>query len=586
MAVKTVDIVANISNNLLKGLMAGKTLLALQGSARAGKTYNVTIFLIMCCTNMVFFNNVRRVWLEAKKKKEAEKKKRDGQEVKDIPFVPKDKILVSIVRLASPSLKRSVYRDFKEIMINMGLWDERRMNKTEMVYTFENGSQMEFFATADNEQKVRGSKRDVLFVNEANEITEWEFSQLRMRTEDFSIVDFNPSFTEEHWLFAMLHDDRTHHFISTFEHNPFLSEAIKEEIYSYQQTNPALWQIFGLGQFAIVEGLVFPKENWDICKFEQIPDGLVQRIGIDVGFSGKGDPTAAVRCFYGNINGVKHMWLHQLVYEQGLSEKSLAYRLKMYQDIPKFIDSGNPLFIRNLIDSGCQNVKGVTKYANSVIDGLTAMMGYKIHITNTSVDIIKEFQNYVWLKDREDKYTNTPIDKWNHCFTAETLISTVNGPKPIVDIHPGDEVYTSGGVHTVVKKFENGVQEVYDFVLTLSDGKTIIVSATKDHGIITGKMSDEKTPIGQLMPGDVVRYIDEEGVKLACIEIITISNLRYAKTYNFMVETVHNYYANGLLSSNCVDAVRYSTMQDRSARFHGVNASKRRYNKADLGLRF
>lgn len=436
MAAKTVDIVANISNNLLKGLMDGKTLLALQGSARAGKTYNVTIFLILCCTNMVFFNNVRAVWMKAKGK--------------EADFKPKEKILVSIVRLASPSLKRSVYRDFKEIMINMGLWDERRMNKTEMVYTFENGSQMEFFATADNEQKVRGSKRDVLFVNEANEITEWEFSQLRMRTEDFSIVDFNPSFTEEHWLFAMLHDDRTYHFISTFEHNPFLSEAIKEEIYSYEKTNPALWQIFGLGQFAIVEGLVFPKENWDICKFTDIPDEAVQRIGIDVGFSGKGDPTAAVRCFYANINGVKHMWVHQIVYDQGLNEKNLAYRLKMYNDIPKFIDSGNPLYIRNLQDSGCQLLKGVNKYANSVIDGLTAMMGYKIHITNTSVDLIKEFQNYVWLKDREDKYTNVPIDKWN-------------------------------------------------------------------HGI---------------------------------------------------------------------DAIRYSTMQDRSARFHGVNASKRRYNKGDLGLKF
>lgn len=404
MVQKKIDIIANILNNLFKGIMMGKTLLALQGSARAGKTYNVMIFLIQCCINVEFFNNIRYVWLKAQKKEHK--------------FVPKERILVSVVRLASPSLKRSVYRDFKEIMINMGIWDERRMNKTEMVYTFENGSQMEFFATADNEQKVRGSKRDVLFVNEANEITDGEFSQLRMRTEDFSIVDFNPSFTEEHWLFAVLHEDRTHWFISTFEHNPFLSEAIRDEIYSYQQTNPALWQIFGLGQFAIVEGLVFPKENWDICKFTEIPDNLVERFGIDVGFSGKGDPTAAIRCFFGNINGEKHMWLHQVVYEQGLSEKQLAYRLRPYDNIPKYIDSGNPLYIRNLKDCGCALVNGVNKYANSVIDGLTAMMGYHIHITNTSVDLIKEFQNYVWLKDRDDKYTNQPIDKWNHGIDA------------------------------------------------------------------------------------------------------------------------------------------------------------------------
>lgn len=419
---KRIDIIGNIYNNIAKGICLGKTLVALQGSARSGKSFNTMIFLIQCCINPQFAN--RLYYINWKKRCEEEKWESDkesyAKKVENLQkTMSRTSVHVSVIRLALPSLKRSIYRDFVEIMCAMGIYNDKRMNKTDMIYTFENGSVLEFFATADNEQKVRGSKRDIGFVNEGNELSENEFTQLRMRTNDFMIIDFNPSFTEEHWLFKLLHADRTYHFISTFIDNPFLSEAIRDEIFSYKVTNPALWQIFGTGQFAIVEGLVFPKENWDIVKFTEIPiDIRVQRIGIDVGFSGKGDPTAAVRCWFANINGVNHVWLHLLVYEKGLSEKQLAYRLKPYNDIPKFIDSANPLYMQNVCDNGITNLQGVKKYANSVIDGLTKMMGYHIHITNTSTELIKEFQNYCWMKDRHDQYTNTPIDKWNHGIDA------------------------------------------------------------------------------------------------------------------------------------------------------------------------
>lgn len=383
--VKNIDIIGNIYNNILKGLSEKKKLIALQGSARSGKTYNIIIFLIQCCISK--------------------------------------KILVSVVRLALPSLKRSVFRDFIEIMCNMGLYDTKRMNKTEMTYTFENGSVMEFFATADNEQKVRGPSRDILFCNEANELSEWEFNQLKMRTRLFTLMDFNPSFTEEHWIFKRLPADDTYHFISTFKDNPFLTEAIRDEIMSYKYTNPALWRIFGEGQFAIVDGLVFPKENWDTCRFEEIPieitaDTRKQRIGLDIGYSGRGDPTAAIRCFYAKIGGVQHLWLHEILYEKGLNEQQVAKRLMCYNDIPKFVDSANPLYIQNLEDNGLLNVRPVKKYANSIVEGLQKMQGYKIHITKTSVNLIKEFNNYCWQKDRHDQFTNMPIDKFNHGIDA------------------------------------------------------------------------------------------------------------------------------------------------------------------------
>lgn len=333
------------------------------------------------------------------------------------------KVHISIVRASLPVLKRSVFRDdFKEVMLQMGIWNQSRMNKTEMTYTFDNGSIIEFFATDGPEgaQKARGPGRDILFCNEANELDEENFKQLRMRTRNFVIIDFNPSFTDEHWVYRLLSDDRTYHFISTFKDNVFLTDNIREEIESYKYTNPALWEIYGLGKFAIVEGLVYPKETWDIVDITDLPVGIPveKRIGIDIGFSGKGDPTAAVLCYFANINGVKHMWVQELVYEKGINEKQLAYRLKAYNSIKKYIDSANPLYIQNLEDSGLQLVYPVVKYANSVIDGINKVQGYKLHIIKGSTSIIKELKNYCWMKDRHDAYTNQPIDKFNHSMDA------------------------------------------------------------------------------------------------------------------------------------------------------------------------
>lgn len=141
---------------------AGFTTCSLQGSSRSAKTYSVVQFLCMQCFNYAGTT-------------------------------------VSIIRAGMPSIKRTVYRDFRDVMIAFGWWDDKCMNKSEFVYTFPNGSWIEFFST-DNEQKVRGSKRKILFVNEANELSFIEWQQLQMRTTEFSILDYNPSFSEDHWI--------------------------------------------------------------------------------------------------------------------------------------------------------------------------------------------------------------------------------------------------------------------------------------------------------------------------------------------------------------------------------------------------
>lgn len=390
-----IQTIGNIYNNILKGLQEGKDLISLQGSMRSGKTYNVMIFLIQACLA--------------------------------------SKIIVTVARQSMPVLKRSVFRDFLEIMANMRIYKQSQMNKTTMVYTFENGSVMEF-AAFDDEQKARGPSRDVLFCNEANELEWGVFQQLRGRTRRFTIIDYNPSFTEEHWIFRINSDRRTYHFISTFVDNPFLTDAIREEINSLKYSNPAWWQIFGLGQYAIVEGLVFPKTTWDECDITDFPLwNQDKRIGIDFGYSN--DPTAAVLCVFDKKDGEKHLYMHELLYEKGLKSKHIASRLKQYNDVIKNCESADPRLIDELEDEGLSLLYPVKKYSGSVVAGVQKMLGYRIHITKTSVDLKKELNNYVWQKDRHGSYTNVPIDKFNHLIDAArycVLSDRGNGTRKVV----------------------------------------------------------------------------------------------------------------------------------------------------------
>lgn len=389
------NVLGNIYNNIRKGLSLGKDLIMLQGSARSGKTYNTLIHIILECLQ----NPIRETKIK--------------DPVTGRNMIKKDPLRVSIVRQSLPVIKRSVYEDFKTIMISMGQWEDRRMNKTDYIYTFPNGATIEFFS-ADDEQKLRGPWRHILYINEANEIYYYSFSMLRQRTYEYVIVDYNPSFTEEHWLFPLMKDERSYHFISTYRDNIFLPAPAVREIESYQTTNPALWQIFGKGEFAIVEGLVFPKENWDIIEDDAFPEWLGEEyIGIDWGFTN--DPTV----FVGVIIYGDDIYVRLLHYQMGMKTKDIAEALAPYNGNYKYCDIDNRL-VSELEDAGIPLLTMTKKNSESIMSGIRLMNQRKIHVTVSSTELIKELRNYVYKKDRHDTYqTNLkPIDKFNHCIDA------------------------------------------------------------------------------------------------------------------------------------------------------------------------
>lgn len=356
---------------------AGFTTVSLQGSSRSGKTYGIVQWLCMLCHET-------------------------------------PKMTVSIIRAGMPSIKRTVYRDFKQVMLDFGWWDDRSMNKSEFVYRFANGSWVEFFST-DNEQKVRGSKRKILFVNEANELSFIEWQQLQMRTTEFSIIDYNPSFSEEHWINQVNEEKGTYWFISTYKDNPFLEPKVIAEIESLQWKNPSLWRIYGLGQRAVVEGLIFEHVVVD----DYIPVDAQRRkwYGIDLGYTN--DPTAIVMmCVLGN-----DMYIDEICYQTRMLSGDIIDVCKGIRDTPEFIcESADPRLIDEIYNAGI-DIKAVQKFPGSIKAGILKMQQYKIHITSRSTNLRKEFNNYTWRQDKEGKWLNEPIDCYNHGIDAARYIA-------------------------------------------------------------------------------------------------------------------------------------------------------------------
>jgi phage terminase large subunit len=310
---------------------------------------------------------------------------------------------LSIVRATLPAIKGSVFRDFKEILFRMEAFDERRLNKTEMIYTFPNGSFVEFFST-DNEQKLRGRKRNILYANEANELSFLEWQQLKLRTTAFAIVDYNPSFDDDHWLCQLNKEKTTHHFISTYKDNPFLEDTIVAEIESLREKNASLWQIYGLGMQAMVEGLIF--RNVEVV--EEFPDWCKKvAVGLDFGYTN--DPSAGVKC--GMIDDC--LYVDELFYQTGMLASDLITALKPYSRYKVISDSADPRLIQEIGNGGI-NIHPAVKGVGSVLAGINKMLELKIRVTKRSYNLLKEFKKYTYAQDKDGHWLNEPIDEFNH----------------------------------------------------------------------------------------------------------------------------------------------------------------------------
>lgn len=317
----------------------------------------------------------------------------------------KEKTLTSIVSESIPHLKRGALRDFKNIMQAHHYWDDKRWNATDSIYTFETGSQIEFFST-DNGDKLRGGRRDRCFMNEANNCTLDAFDQLEVRTKEFMILDYNP--TNEFWALTDVkpHRDDVDFVILTYKDNEALSQEIVDSIEA-RRNRTAWWKVYGEGQLGEVDGKVY--KDW--VEIEEIPHAA-RRIGRGLDFGYSNDPSACLDVYEYNGGYI----FDEYFYRKGMSNKEIADLLKV-DDIMTVADSAEPKSIDEIKMYGVTIVPS-EKGQGSVNQGIALLQDQRIWYTKRSLNIQREYRNYLWERDRDGKILNKPEHGFNHILDA------------------------------------------------------------------------------------------------------------------------------------------------------------------------
>ena len=325
-----------------------------------------------------------------------------------------DPLIISIVRKSLPSLRISVMRDFFNILKSLDLYDDELHNKTENTYQLGN-SIIEFFSI-DDAQKRRGTKRDILFINEANELTYEDFFQLNIRTTTQVFFDFNPS--ETFWYNDQIQsrdDVTTIH--STYKDNPYLNADQVHEIERLQHTDKQYYQIYALGQFAGSFDRIY-----QYIPVDDIPTSVAKLVALGMDFGFTNDPTTLVEVWKDGFDGI---YLNELIYEQGLTNNDIAALLGSY-GVDKYIeiiaDSAEPKSIEELRRFG-YNIKPAHKGPDSVNNGIDILKRHQIHVTKQSVNLIKELNNYKWFTDKNGNKLNKPVDLFNHALDAVRYVA-------------------------------------------------------------------------------------------------------------------------------------------------------------------
>ena len=308
----------------------------------------------------------------------------------------------SVVSESFPHLRKGAMRDFLSIMQEHGYFKDDRWSKTDYTYTFESGSKLEFFS-ADQPGKVRGPRRDRLFVNEGNNISQETFEQLLLRTKEYAWIDWNP--VSEFYMYTDYIDKRpdVDFEILTYLDNEALDKSIVYEIESRKE-NKQFWQVYGLGLLGEAEGRIYT--GWQII--DDIPhEARLERYGLDFGYTN--DPTAIVAIYYYNGGYI----LDEVTYQKGLSNKQIADIIKNLPNALVIADSAEPKSIDEIKSYGI-NILPVVKGQDSVVQGIQYVKDQRISITKRSVNGIKEYRNYLWRTDKDGRIINIPIDLWNH----------------------------------------------------------------------------------------------------------------------------------------------------------------------------
>jgi phage terminase large subunit len=358
-----------VYDHLEKAMELNKRIIVAQGGARSGKTYNSLIW-----------------WI--------------------VKLIQEENKTLSIVRKTLPALKQSILKDLIQVLELFDLYDPNKHHKQEGYFELPNKCIINYFSV-DEPQKLRGSKRDYLYVNEANELTLEDWRQLLMRTESIITADLNPSDLNS-WVYELEKREDCYYYKTTWRDNPFLPKTLIDEIELLKETDINYYRIFGLGERGVPQTLVF--NTWHVI--DEIPkEAKLLGRGVDWGYN---NPTTLIEVYKYENN----LYFDEKLYLKNLTMGDIIYRLDEL-NIPKtddiWCDSALPQNITELKNAR-YNAKPVKK--NTILHGIDLIKRNKVHITSTSLNLLREFQTYKWKTDKDGVMLDVPEDANNDCIDS------------------------------------------------------------------------------------------------------------------------------------------------------------------------
>lgn len=341
-------------------------------------------------------------------------------------------LLISVVSESLPHLKRGVMRDFINIMESHKYFKETSWNRTDFIYSFAPNVRIEFFGV-DTPDKVRGPRRDILFMNEANNCPLESFEQLEVRTKDEIWLDWNP--TNEFWFYTEIlpHRREDIDFITlTYKDNESLDENIVKSIEA-RKHNTGWWKVYGLGQLGEVEGKIY--KDWAII--DDIPhEARLERLGLDFGYAN--DPAVLIALYYYNGGYI----VDELIRRTMMPNRKIADYINnsAFPNALCIADSAEPKSIAEMQEYGL-NIIGAQKGPGSRNQGIQYVQDQRMSVTKRSTNVIKSYRNYMWKTDRDGKIVDIP----DHSFSDEmdAVRYAMESMRPNED---EDKVYKSGNL--------------------------------------------------------------------------------------------------------------------------------------------
>ena len=339
-----------------------------QGSSRASKTYNILIY-----------------WVYR--------------------LLQEDNKVLSVVRKTLPALKGSVLRDLKQILIDFGVYDSNKWHSVDGY--FELGTNIIEWFSVDDETKLRGRKRDYLFVNEATEVTYDEYIQLVLRTSGRIVLDLNPSLWKS-WIYDLEGNDDVFYTVVTYKDNPFLEQSLINEIEGLKTKDKNLWRVFGEGQKGIPTRVVFNHQQI----YETLPPSCkLLGYGVDIGYN---DPNTLVKVYKDGDS----IYCEELLYLRSTTISDFIYKikdLKLNLTDDFIVDSAAPMAIQEMVREGI-NAKPVKK--DTILSGVDQIKRCNFFVHKDSKNLLDELNSYVWKIDKNGNILDEPEDKNNHLLDA------------------------------------------------------------------------------------------------------------------------------------------------------------------------